>query len=120
MEGGAVVLVCCSTYLERICIGLWGICFGAVNVKADRGTSRLDRRGRESYGGLFRITAWATIPCPVSTSVCPREPALDPKSGISFLAWKFLGLLPRTTMGAVVNSERTSFCPFARVPWSFK
>lgn len=101
-------------------MGLCGICFGAVKVKADRGTSKLETRGLESYGGLFKMTAWATIPWPVSTKVCPREPALDPSRGISFLAWKFRGLLPRTTIGAVVSSERTSFCPLASVPWSFR
>jgi hypothetical protein len=106
--------------LDRICIGLCGICFGAVNVNADLGTSRLDRRGLESYGGLLRMTACATMPWPVSTRVCPREPALDPSSGISFRAWKFRGLLPRTTIGAVVISESTSFCPLANVPWSFR
>ena len=37
-----------DTYLDRIPIGLCDICFGAVNVNADRGTSKLGTRGRES------------------------------------------------------------------------
>lgn len=46
----------------------------------------LDTRGLESYGGLLSTTACATIPWPVSTNVCPLDPALDPRRGISFLA----------------------------------
>lgn len=45
------------THLDRICIGLCGICLGAAKVKADLGTSKLETRGLESYGGLFRMTA---------------------------------------------------------------
>lgn len=60
------------------------------------------------------------MPSPVSTNACPREPALDPKRGISFRAWKFRGLRPRTTIGAVVDSVRTTFDPFAKVPTTFK
>jgi hypothetical protein len=43
---------------------------------------------------------------PFSIRACPREPALEPNNGISFLVEKFRGLLPRTTMGAVVLSAR--------------
>lgn len=62
----------------------------------------------------------ATMPSPVSTRACPRDPALDPRSGISFRAWKFRGLLPRTTIGAVVDSVSTDFDPFARVAITFR
>lgn len=44
----------------------------------------------------------------------------DPTKGISFRAWKFLGLRPRTTMGAVEFSEMFNFVPFANVPMTFK
>lgn len=46
-----------GTYLDRICIGLWGICLGALKVNAVLGSSMLETRGLESYGGLFKITA---------------------------------------------------------------
>lgn len=46
-----------GTHLDRICIGLCGICFAEVKVKADRGTSMLETLGLESYGGLFNTTA---------------------------------------------------------------
>lgn len=60
------------------------------------------------------------MPSPVSTSACPLDPALDPNNGISFRAWKFRGLLPLTTIGAVVASVSTIFVPSVSVPMTFK
>ena len=68
----------------------------------------------------FAARGPATIPRPVSTRAWPREPALDPRRGISLRAWKFRGLLPRTTIGAVVDSVNTDLDPFAKVPTTFK
>lgn len=105
------------TYFDRIDIGLWGS-FGALKVKAVRGKSRFSGLVFESWG--FADNGPATIPSPVSTRAWPLEPALDPNSGISFLAWKFRGLRPRTTMGAVVLSVRTTLEPFVRVPTTLR
>ena len=105
------------TYFDLIVIGLPGI-FEALNVKAVRGNSRFSPRTLESCG--FTASDPATMPSPVSTSACPRDPALDPKSGISFLAWKFRGLRPLTTIGAVVDSVRMTLVPFASVPTTFR
>lgn len=55
------------------------------------------------------------IPATVFTSGGPPREAEEPKRGISFLDWKFLGLRPRTTMGAVVVSQTLTFASFARV-----
>lgn len=102
-------------------MGLVGSLGPDVKVKADLGTSMFNALALSC--GLI-AKGPATIPSPVSTSACPLDPALEPKSGISFLAWKFLGLRPLTTMGAVVASVRTIFVPFASVPttlrWSTK
>lgn len=68
----------------------------------------------------FAAKGPATIPRPVSTKAWPRDPALEPRSGISLRAWKFRGLLPRTTIGAVVDSVNTVFDPFARVAITFR
>ncbi len=54
-----------------------------------------------------------------SSGGCPREEE-DPTRGISFRAWKFLGLRPLTTIGAVEVSQTLSFVPFAKVPTTFK
>lgn len=61
-----------------------------------------------------------TTPIPVSTSDWPLEPALDPSSGISLRDWKLRGLRPRTTIGAVVYSVRTTLELSARVPWTLR
>ncbi len=106
-----------TTYLDRIAMGLVGILGPALKVKAVLGSS------------MFRVLALscglidkgpATMPRPVSTRACPREPALDPSRGISFLAWKFRGLLPRTTIGAVVDSVRTALDPLDSVPTTLR
>jgi hypothetical protein len=44
----------------------------------------------------------------------------DPRRGISFRAWKFLGLRPLTTIGAVDVSHTFIFVPLARVATTFK
>lgn len=105
------------TYFDLIVIGLPGI-FDALNVNAVRGNSRFIPRTLVSCG--FTAREPATMPSPVSTRAWPRDPALDPRSGISFLAWKFRGLRPLTTIGAVVDSVRTTFVPFVSVPTTFR
>lgn len=62
------------------------------------------------------VRALATTPRPVSTSDWPLEPALEPSRGISLRAWKLRGLRPLTTMGAVVDSVRTTFELSVKVP----
>lgn len=105
------------TYFDRIPIGLGGI-FGALKVNAVRGSSRFTGLAFASCG--FTANGPATIPSPVSTRAWPLEPALDPSSGISFRAWKFRGLRPRTTIGAVVASVKTTLDPLVKVPITFK
>lgn len=100
-----------------LAIGLVGN-FGALNVNAVLGSSIFSGLALTSWG--FIVRGPATMPKPVSTRACPLEPALDPRRGISFLAWKFLGLRPRTTMGAVVASVSTTLDPFVRVPITFR
>lgn len=94
-------------------MGLPGI-FEALNVNAVLGSSRPSPLSFGSWG--FTASGPATMPRPVSTSAWPREPALDPRSGISLRAWKFRGLRPLTTIGAVVDSARATFVPFANDP----
>ena len=110
-----------STYFALIFIGLPGN-FVALNVKAVRGSSKLSALAFGSPG--LMVKGPATIPSPVSTSAWPLDPADDPRRGISFRAWKFRGLRPRTTIGAVVASRSTALLPFARVAtilrWSTK
>lgn len=107
-----------STHFDRIlAIGLPGI-FGALNVNAVRGNSMFSGLAFTSCGLIARGPA--TMPSPVSTRAWPLEPALEPSSGISFLAWKFRGLRPRTTMGAVAASVSTTLEPFANVPITFR
>jgi hypothetical protein len=111
-----------GTYFDRI-PPIWAPGnFGALKVKAVRGSCMSIPLAFASCG--FTDSGPATIPKPVSTRACPREPALDPNRGISFLAWKFRGLRPRTTIGAVVVSVRTTFDPLVRVAmtlrWSTK
>lgn len=106
------------TYFDRmLAIGLAGN-LGALNVNAVRGSSMLRGLAFTSCGLIARGPA--TMPSPVSTRACPRDPALDPRSGISFLAWKLRGLRPRTTIGAVAASVSTTFDPFANVPMTFR
>lgn len=72
------------TYFDRmLAIGLGGS-FGALKVNADRGTSMFKGLALISWG--LTDSGPATIPSPVSTKACPREPALDPNNGISFRA----------------------------------
>jgi len=109
-----VVTIGLLTYLERIESGLGGILGPpALKVNVDRGTSRFNDLVL-SCG--FTVKGPATIPSPVSTRAWPLDPALDPKRGISFLAWKLRGLLPRTTIGAVVASLIVTFVPLDKVP----
>lgn len=96
-----------------LAIGLAGN-LGALNVNAVRGSSMFKGLALTSWGLIDKGPA--TIPSPVSTRAWPLEPALEPRSGISFLAWKFRGLRPRTTIGAVAVSVSTTLEPFVRVP----
>jgi len=89
-----------------------------LKVKAVRGSSMFEGLALTSCALIE--SGPATMPSPVSTRACPREPALDPNSGISFLAWKFRGLRPRTTIGAVWASLNTVLVPFASVAMTFK
>lgn len=99
-----------DTYFDLILVmGLAGN-LGALNVNAVRGSSIFSGRALTSCGLMDSDPA--TIPSPVSTKACPRDPALDPSSGISLRAWKLRGLRPRTTIGAVVASLSTTFEPF--------
>lgn len=107
-----------STYFDRILvIGLAGN-FGALKVNAVRGSSMFKGLALTSWGLIDNGPA--TIPRPVSTRAWPLEPALEPRSGISFLAWKFRGLRPRTTIGAVAASLITTLVPFDKVPIIFR
>jgi hypothetical protein len=49
-----------------------------------------------------------------SSGAAPREDE-DPTSGISFLAWKFRGLRPLTTIGAVEVWQTLNLTPFAEI-----
>lgn len=104
-----------ETYFDRMPIGLGGIFGPAEKVKADRGTSMFSVLALSLI-----VNGPATIPNPVSTRAWPLDPALDPNRGISFLAWKFRGLLPRTTIGAVDDSVKTTLLPLPRVPITFR
>ena len=75
-------------------------------MKADRGIDMSIPLAFASWCLPLKVPA--TTPKPDSTSAWPREPALEPSKGISFRAWKFRGLRPRTTMGAVVDSAMTT------------
>jgi hypothetical protein len=105
-----------STYRDLAGIDTPGS-FGGLKVKAVRGSSALTIRDLSC--GLA-VKGPAIIPSPVSTSDCPLDPALEPSSGISFLAWKFRGLRPRTTMGDVVASASTVLVPLLSVPTTLR
>lgn len=107
-----------TTYFDRMPIGLCGICLGVLKVKPVLGRFRSTGRGFDSAG--FAVNGPATIPSPVSTRAWPRDPALEPSRGISFLAWKFRGLRPRTTIGDVVASVSTTLDPLASVPTTLR
>lgn len=106
-----------DTYFDRMAWVGVGVCapviLGALKVNALRGTCISKPLNLASSGLADRGPA--TIPNPVSTNACPLDPALDPSRGISFRAWKFLGLLPRTTIGEVMYSLRTILFPFVKV-----
>ena len=72
------------------------------------------------FPSCLMLMALAATPSPVSTRACPREPALEPSRGISLRAWKFRGLRPRTTIGAVMDSDTTTLELSERVPKTFK
>lgn len=93
-------------------MGLGGIFGPAVKVKDERGSSSAIAL---ALSCVLTVKGPATIPIPVSTRAWPRDPALEPNKGISFLAWKLRGLRPRTTIGEVVDSARTTFEPLANV-----
>lgn len=102
-----------TTHFDLMVMGLPGI-FEALKVNAVLGSSRPSPLNFGSWG--FTASGPATMPRPVSTSAWPREPALEPRSGISLRAWKFRGLRPLTTIGAVVDSARATLDPFANDP----
>lgn len=88
---------------------------GGLNVNDERGICMsILPRLLASPGLTFK--ALAITPTPVSTRAWPREPALEPRSGISLRAWKFRGLRPRTTIGPVVVSDKTTLLPSDKVP----
>lgn len=103
-----------STYLDRRAFDWLAVDLGELNVNADRGAcmSKLPPRLLSD----LEERALAITPTPVSTRAWPREPALDPRRGISLRAWKLRGLRPRTTMGDVMDSVRTTLLLSARVP----
>lgn len=87
-------------------------------MKADRGRRTSCPLAFASSCLAFNVPA--TTPRPDSTSAWPRDPALDPSRGISLRAWKFRGLRPRTTMGAVMDSVKTTFELLASVPYTLR
>ena len=89
--------------------------FGALKVKADRGTC-ISTLPLDLFSCCcFMLSVPATTPRPFSTRAWPLEPALDPSRGISLRAWKFRGLRPRTTIGAVTDSDKVTLELFERV-----
>lgn len=102
-----------ATYLDLMEPSVLPGGFGGLKVKDERGTCMSTLL---AFASCRRLRALATTPKPVSTKAWPLEPALDPSKGISLRAWKLRGLRPRTTMGAVVDSDRTTLELSARVP----
>ena len=108
-----------ATYFDLTALNWLLVIFGGLKVNVDRvGTGRFMPLALPSC--CFMERAPATTPSPVSTKAWPLEPALDPNRGISFLAWKFRGLLPLTTIGAVVDSVSVTLVPSVKVPITFR
>ena len=104
-----------ATYLDLKELTWPGAGLDGLNVNEERGIC-MSILPRLLVSPCLTFKALAITPTPVSTRAWPRDPALEPRSGISLRAWKFRGLRPRTTIGAVVDSDKTTLLPSDKVP----